>query len=269
MAENSGIEWTDATQNFWTGCIKVSAGCKFCYMYMELNGRFKKDATIVTRVANATFNKPMAWKEPKTIFTCSWSDFFIKDADEWREDAWDIIRNTPHHTWLILTKRPERITQCLPPDWGKGWDHVVLGVSIENEKTAKFRIEKILEVVCKHRMLSIEPLLRPFAIKPFIKVLLPTEVWVKPFDWVIVGGESGNETGPYGYRPTKQEWIQDIVDQCKAVKVPVFVKQLGTSLAKELQLKDNIGKDFEDPNFPKGLKVRELPDYIKLQQKEV
>ncbi len=267
MADNTGIEWADATQNFWTGCLKVSQGCKFCYMHRELEGRFKKDANIVTRTANATFNKPLTWKDPRVIFTCSWSDFFIKDADAWRDDAWDIIRNTPQHTYLVLTKRPERINACLPEDWGNGYNNVVLGVSIENEKTALYRTLKILEVKCKHRMLSIEPLLKPIAVRPLLKVLLADETWVKPFDWVIVGGESGNDTGKYGYRPTKKEWILNIVDQCKSVSVPVFVKQLGTHLAKELKLKDREGKDFEDPMFPSKLKVRELPGYITLKPK--
>src|SRR5688500_2786405 len=126
--EKTKIQWTDATVNFWTGCTKVSDGCKFCYMYRDKE-RLRKDPKTVLRTSDEIFYKALKWKDAKRIFTCSWSDFFIKDADEWRKDAWDVIRKTQHHQWQILTKRPERIKECLPEDWGGGWDNVWLGVS--------------------------------------------------------------------------------------------------------------------------------------------
>lgn len=264
MGKETNISWADATQNFWEGCLKVSAGCKFCYMYRWIDGRWKKDASIVRRTSPANFNKPLSWKNPRIIFTCSLSDFFIKEADAWRKDAWDIMKKTPQHTWLILTKRPERIKQCLPEDWGKGWDNVILGVSIENQKTAHYRCGKLFDVPCKHRMLSIEPILSEINILPYLKLVLDEEKPVFPFDWVIVGGESGNETGPYQYRPAKQEWLESIVDQCRHIGTPVFVKQLGTHLAKELKLKDKIGSDTTEPHYPDKLKYRQTPRYIDL-----
>src|SRR3990167_11527130 len=108
MSDKTHINWTEATWNPWHGCIKVSPGCKNCYMYREKN-RYGQDPAVVVRSKPATFNAPLKWKEPARVFTCSWSDFFIKQADPWRDEAWDIIYQTPHLTYLILTKRPERI----------------------------------------------------------------------------------------------------------------------------------------------------------------
>jgi len=151
MAQTTGISWTDATWNPWHGCRKISAGCKYCYMFRDKE-RYGQDPTVVMR-SKSNFNDPLKWamdteqigflpgkdKEPSAfvgmkIFTCSWSDFFIQEADEWRADAWNIIRDTPEFTYQILTKRPERIMECLPPDWGRGYENVWLGVSVEDKE---------------------------------------------------------------------------------------------------------------------------------------
>lgn len=102
MAQESKIQWTDGTWNPWHGCIKVSEGCKFCYMYRDKD-RYGLDPTDVQR-SKSNFRDPLKWKEPKKVFTCSWSDFFIEQADEWRAEAWEIIKNTPHLTYQILSQ---------------------------------------------------------------------------------------------------------------------------------------------------------------------
>ncbi len=123
------IGWTNYTHNFWTGCQKVSTGCKFCYMHRMLEGKGKNPNRVV-KANNKSFAAPFFDKKPKMIFTCSMSDFFIEEADLWRIDAWRIIKETPWHTWQILTKRPERIRECLPDDWGEnGYPNVWLGVT--------------------------------------------------------------------------------------------------------------------------------------------
>ena len=262
MGDNTKIEWADATINFWHGCKKVSQGCKFCYMFRD-KARYSQDGSKIVRAAKETFYKALKWEEPRRIFTCSWSDFFIKDADEWREDAWEVIRKTPQHTWLILTKRPERIKQCLPKDWGNGYENVWLGVSVENDKAAYFRIQQLWEIPVKVRFLSVEPLISKVNLMPYLAVQLPEEKnLVYPIHWVIVGGESGNDVGDWRYRKCDPEWIRDIVGKCKHYEIPVFVKQLGTHLAKELKLKDRAGADFNDPNFPPDFKVREFPKIL-------
>lgn len=223
--------------------------------------RFQEDPTIVKKAPPARFNIPLKWKKPELIFTCSMSDFFIKEADAWRDEIWKIIKDTPHHTYLILTKRPERILSHLPADWGKGYPNVWLGVSVESQKTADIRIKKLFEVPAKVRFLSMEPLLEPVDIKPYLNVFVPEPIntWVFPIHWVIVGGETGNDNGEYIYRPSNVDWIREIMAACAEHEVPVFVKQLGTHLHNELKLKDRAGSDFDDPNFPPMLKVRDFP----------
>src|SRR6186997_748421 len=128
------IQWTNETINPFMGCEKVSEGCKNCYMYRLLSS-WGLDPSIVRKVSDKTnLDKLKRLTEPSLIFTCSLSDFFIDKADQWRDKAWDMIRAYPQHVWQILTKRPERIMQCLPNDWGDGWDNVCLGVSIESSK---------------------------------------------------------------------------------------------------------------------------------------
>lgn len=131
MGKTTDIQWTESTWNPWYGCKKVSPGCKNCYMYRDQK-RFGKDPQVVTLAAENTFRMPLRLKKPARIFTCSWSDFFIEDADDWRNGAWEIIKKTPQHTYQVLTKRPELIAERLPADWGDGYANVWLGVSVEN-----------------------------------------------------------------------------------------------------------------------------------------
>ena len=267
MAQTSKIGWTDATANFWVGCKKVSPACKFCYMFRDYGGRYKNDPTKVKRTKDGTFRAALSWKEPRKIFTCSWSDFFIEDADGFRADAWDVIRRTPQHSWQILTKRPERIMQCLPDDWGAGWDNVWFGVSVEDQKRSDERLEIFRDIPAKIKFLSVEPLLSSVDLSnwfvPALKIrhLRGTAPAV---DWIIVGGESGNETGPWKYRNCEIEWIESVAQQCHKANIPVFIKQLGTALARRHGMKDKTGADINEwprelfQNLP-TMDVQEFP----------
>src|SRR3990167_6883297 len=97
----SKIEWTNDTWNPWHGCTKVSEGCDHCYMFRD-KVRYGQDPELVVR-SKTTFTAPLKWKEPSLVFTCSWSDWFHKAADAWRDEAWAIIKATPHLTYQILT----------------------------------------------------------------------------------------------------------------------------------------------------------------------
>lgn len=243
------IQWTDATVNFWIGCRKVSDGCKNCYLFRMLL-RFGKDPKLIWRTSDATFKAALKWKQGKKIFTNSWSDFFIEDADQWRDEAWEIIKATKQHTWQILTKRPERILEHLPADWGNGYENVWLGVSIENEKNMD-RLKLLSEVPAKVKFLSVEPLLEEI---DFMK----EKELMKNIDWVIVGGESGNKTGKYKFRECKVGWIKRIIDDMKNLDIPVFVKQVGTYLATEMNLNDKkFGGDMKE--WPKQIRLRKFP----------
>lgn len=231
MGKNSKIEWTDHTWNCWFGCKEVSPGCKNCYAKRDMN-RYGKD---FYRVAKAKgFNKPLGWKEPAKVFVCSWSDFFIKDADPWRDEAWEIIRKQQHLTFQILTKRPERIEDCLPKDWGSGYFNVWIGITVENEKVAEQRIPYLLKLSAWNKFVSAEPLL---GLINFYHSLLD-------IGWVIVGGESG----PAG-RVMDPDWARDIRDQCKEFNTPFFMKQMtGNTKA----MREAIPDDLMIREFPNG-----------------
>jgi len=183
-------------------------------MYREQT-RYGNDPRIVARAAPATFNAPLKWHEPAKVFTCSWSDFFIEQADDWRSEAWKIIRRTPHLTYQILTKRPENIMARLPAGWGEGWPNVWLGVSVESQEYIG-RAEELIEIPCTIRFISYEPALGPV---DFYEVFKQGYI-----HWLISGGESG-----YNPRPANPQWFADVRDECCACDVAYFHKQNGGS----------------------------------------
>jgi protein gp37 len=259
MGQFTGIQWTDRTFNPWRGCTKISPGCKNCYMFTEQE-RYGQDPSVVT--LTKTWRDPMKWqKEAEAagrfdrVFTCSWSDWFHEDADIWRPMAWNLVRSCPNLIFQILTKRPERIVDHLPPDWGAGYPNVWMGVSVENNKHGLPRIAHLVHVDAPIRFLSVEPLLERMDLIPLVGI-----------HWVIIGGESGP-----GARPCQIEWIADVLDQARAAGVAPFVKQLGSNPTwnhivpgcsvrekiEPLKLKDRKGGDMSE--WPEELRVREFP----------
>ncbi len=208
MSFTTGIGWTEATWNPWYGCTKVSAGCDHCYMFRDMK-RYGRDPEKVTR-SKTKFSEPLKWKEPRLIFTCSWSDWFHKDADAWRDEAWEIVRQTPHHTYQILTKRPGRIARHLPKDWGDGYPNVWMGTSIENDD-AVFRAVQLEAIPSRIRFISAEPLLGRL-----------NGLDYRGIHWLIAGGESGAE-----HRPCDERWLRALRDECATAGVAFFLKQLG------------------------------------------
>lgn len=210
MGQNSGIQWTDDTRNFWQGCHKVSPGCKNCYMYRDKK-RFGQDPTTVIRSAPATFNGKKD-KGP-LVFVCSWSDFFIEEADPWRDEAWGLIRSRPDLTFQILTKRPQNIRDRLPDDWGSGWLNVWLGVSVEDTQNL-WRIVYLedMENPPPVRFVSYEPALEYVDFTAFSPTI----------DWLISGGESGPN-----FRPARLDWFRQVRDDCLKNEIPFFHKQHG------------------------------------------
>lgn len=281
MGEISTIQWTDATWNIARGCTKVDADCKHCYMFRQsLNAtRYKPDQVVKTKTV---FTMPLKYKGTKSscwegtplIFTSSLTDFFHPDIDSYRNEAWAIIKACPHLTFQILTKRPERALLCLPDDWGEGYENVWLGTSIGSHEGID-RLSYLLRIPAKIKFLSLEPLHQK------IDLMYPEDIFpngpgrccngsdcgclglpieaplLYGIDWVIVGGESGNENGKYKYRPCKIEWIEQIINQCESCKIPVFVKQMGTYISKQLKMKDRHGGDINE--FPEHLRIRQFP----------
>ena len=255
MGSKSTIEWTDATWNVAVGCTKVDADCKNCYMYRDsYNGTRYEPATV--RRTTSVFNMPLKLKEPSRIFTSSLTDFFHPAIDAYRHEAWEIIRQCPQHTFQILTKRPERISEHLPAYWDEIRERVWLGTSIGNQGAIHRITDLVLPIGPGIKFLSLEPLHGP------IDLALNGEADYGHrlgdlLDWVIIGGESGHIQGKYAARPCKLEWIEDLIRQAHEYGIPVFVKQLGSVLAREMRLKDPHGRNMSE--WPEELRIREFP----------
>jgi protein gp37 len=263
MGETTGISWTEHTWNPWHGCTKISPGCKFCYMYREKE-RYGQDPSIVVR-SKTTFNAPLKWKSGM-VFTCSWSDFFIETADVWREEAWDIIRRTPHLTYQILTKRPENITARLPKDWGAGWKHVWMGVSAEDQPNFDRRVRDILQVPSWTRFLSIEPQLGPINARDAFYVgpeggLDFSYTKRQMIHWVICGGESGP-----GARMFRSEWAESLLTQCREAGVAFFMKQMGSYAVLDPRYDQTLPGASRKLRAPKGDDPSEWPEYLQVQE---
>jgi protein gp37 len=155
-------------------------------------------------------DKPLHWPKPRKIFVCSMSDLFHpKVPFEFIDKIWDIINVCRQHTFQILTKRPEQVIEYVKRiEAFRFHSNIWLGTSISTQKEADKKIPILLQIPAAVRFLSIEPMLEGIDIVPSL-------------DWVIVGCESGPKR-----RPCKIEWVQSIVEQCKAANVPCFVKQI-------------------------------------------
>lgn len=248
MGADSKIDWTDHTFNPWIGCSKVSPGCEHCYAESESKrrgwavwgkGKPRK------RTTKANWRKPIAWNKEAfekgrrvRVFCASLSDVFDAEVDPcWRNDLWELIRQTPCLDWLVLTKRPQNIPKMLPADWGQGWPNVCLMTSIEDHARLG-RIQQLLNVPSRHWALSIEPLLEPIYLKP---------EWLRQLHWIIVGGESGR-----GARPMHPVWARTLLEQCEESGVAFFFKQWGAwSPDHKLQSASlSNAAYFEDPGGP-------------------
>lgn len=223
MADHSGIEWTEATWNPTTGCDRVSPGCENCYALtlakrLKAMGSEKYQADGDPRTSGPGFkltihpdslDLPKTWKHPRVVFVNSMSDLFHPDVPvDFINDVFGVMRDTPQHTYQILTKRSQRLRTLAPDlDWPS---NVWMGVSIENEKY-RFRLSHLRTVPAAIRFLSLEPLIGP----------LPN-LNLSGIHWVITGGESGPNA-----RRVELGWIADIRDQCRTAGVPFFFKQWG------------------------------------------
>jgi protein gp37 len=235
MAENSPIEWTDHTFNPWWGCAKVSPACDFCYAERDAH-RYQPKVTYwgvdAPRRAFGLkhWNEPLRWnakaKEagtPARVFCASMADVFDKNAPEGaRESLWALIRGTPYLRWLLLTKRIGNAPAMLPPDWGRGYPNVWVGISVVTQKEVDRDVPKLLELPAFVRFLSCEPLLSSIDLYRGGFSFLSNHRSRTHVDWVIAGGESGPSA-----RPMSARWVRQIRDQCVSQGVPFLFKQWG------------------------------------------
>ena len=201
----------------WTGCYKVSDGCTYCYYYGPYSKRFGQNTVQKTN----EFDKPLSktgkgkYRIPggKIVATCFASDFFLAEADEWRTEAWAIIKQRPDLEFLILTKRIDRFPVSLPSDWGDGYNNVNIGCTIENQQLADYRLPLFLSYPIKRRFIACAPLLGPIIFSPYLDGI----------EHVTVGGETGRAARECNY-----DWILDIRQQCIQAGVTFWFKNTGT-----------------------------------------
>lgn len=228
MAKDSKIEWTHHTFNPWWGCERVSPACKNCYAEAwarRLGLDLWSKNSPRRMLSDAYWRAPLGWnreaaKEGKRarVFCASMADVFEnrRDLDEPRERLWQLIDETPHLDWLLLTKRPQHVHRFVP--WGSNWPkNVWLGTTVENQRWAKKRIPLLLDQPAAVRFLSCEPLLGPIDLSPWL-----VEGQGARVNWVITGGESGHRA-----RPMNPEWARALRDQCESNGVPFHFKQWG------------------------------------------
>lgn len=232
------IEWTDSTTNPGVyGCSKVSEACEHCYaMRIAHRGmtpeyrRYRGQATRLgatggewtgrvfvepRRIATAFASLPK--KKPHRCFVTSMADLFHADVpDAFLDDVFREMRARPHVSFQVLTKRPERVAPWFAGYKARGADawprNVWMGATVENQRRANERLPHVVSVAAPVRFLSVEPLLGPIDLRP----------WLDRLHWVIGGGESGGFA-----RPMNPQWVRDLRDQCAAANVPFFFKQWG------------------------------------------
>ena len=224
MAETTGISWTKRTINPWIGCCKISTGCLNCYAETQENrfGRAVwgpdteryKTTTSMGKVRD--WNRELASEgKTETVFCASLSDFFEdnKQVIPWREEWWDLIRESKNLDWLILTKRSNKIAEMVPVDFYNGsYSHVHLGVSVENARyTTRLDDLRAIPNWGGIRWTSMEPLLGPVG-----------PVNLAGIDWAIVGGETDPSNS---YRRMEDAWVDEIMEQCKKFGTVFFFKQ--------------------------------------------
>jgi protein gp37 len=289
VSDNSKIEWTGATWNCVTGCTKISDGCTHCYAetfaerWRGIPGHHFENGFDVT-LRPERLDQPLRWTRPRRIFVNSMSDLF-HDAvpDAFIAEMFSVMARAHWHTFQVLTKRHGRMRSLLSrPSFRDNLAHLApwplpnvhLGVSVEDQHWADIRVPALLGTPAAVRFLSCEPLLGPVDLhgEPWLGcdeagpalthrgVSTQTDYGTgieydceheAGIDWLIIGGESGP-----GARPMEIDWARLIVRQCSEWSVPVFVKQLGSVLGRELGAGPK-GGDWD--RWPEDLRIRQFP----------
>ncbi|HNX61276.1 MAG TPA: DUF5131 family protein [Candidatus Limiplasma sp.] len=213
-----------AEWNPWHGCQKYSAGCANCYVYRR-DAKYELDASAVRK--NAAFDLPVRrlrdgtykLKGPEQVFTCFTSDFFLDQADDWRAEAWRMMRERADLDFFFITKRILRFYERLPEDWGDGYENVSIGVTCENQAMADERLPFFLRLPIRHKTIICEPMLEAVDFSPYLGPAI---------EQVVAGGESGDTA-----RLMRYDWALGVRRQCEAAGVPFYFKQTGARFEKD------------------------------------
>lgn len=270
MATNTQIPYADKSQNWVVGCDPVSAGCKHCYamhwawrmmgnpaVQHVYGGTVRKsEGGLVQWTGELNFvekaiTAPEHWKTPQTVFVNTMSDCFHPGVKmEWWKKAWDSMQKADHHRYLIFTKRPERIEEVislLNTGGKEQLEHILFIVTVENQEMAEKRIPLLWNMPNHYRFgISFEPLLTPIDLSFIGTGVKP------PYEWAIVGGESGSQA-----RPADVDWFLKLLFYHRDNRVKFYMKQYGSYLAKRFSYFNPKG---ENPlEWSEALRVREVP----------
>lgn len=281
----SKIEWlarSGTIPESWnpvTGCTKISDGCKHCYaerMSKRLKGRFgyPEDDPFRVTLHEDKLDAPLHWKKPRTVFVCSMGDLFHEAVPfSYITNAWNIMETANRHTFMVLTKRPDRMLDYLTSADGRfavrGYmrplPNLWLGVTAENQARADERIPLLLQCPAAVRFVSIEPMLSELDLRDplygypeqvsertyvtrdmamgaqdmsLAGMPMSNDEWAQTtpaLDWIIVGAE----TGP-GARPMDPDWARSVRDQCASAGVPFFMKAMsnGAPIPPDLMVRE-------------------------------
>lgn len=191
-------------------------------------------------------------KSGEMLRVCMTSDFFLEEADLWREEAWDIIRKRPDVKFFLLTKRPQRVADHLPKDWGDGWEHVMFNVTCENQRRADERIPILMDLPFKHKGIMCAPFIGPVSIEKY----LPEN----QIEQVLCDGENYD-----GARPCHYEWVKALHDECEKYNVTFVFCGTGRRFMKDGRLYKIEGNGLQSEQaFRSGLSFQGKPIEFKL-----
>ena len=216
----------------WRGCKKCSDGCLHCYIH---KGDAKRNVDTSLIVKTKDFAKPVeklkngAYKmKSGLVFLCFSSDFLIEEADGWRSECWQMIKERQDCEFMFLTKRIDRFANCIPTDWNDGYENVIVCCTVENQKNADYRLSIFKDLPIKHKSITVQPMLENIDIERYLDGI----------DLVVVGGESDVNARPLNYA-----WVLNVREQCVQKNVNFEFRQCGTHFIKDgkqykLQTKD-------------------------------
>jgi len=219
-----------AMWNPWRGCHKYSDGCRLCYIHKG-DARRGVDTDVITKTDK--FCAPVErykrgekkgeykMKPGETVYLCFSSDFLLPDADEWRGECWGMIRERPDLSFLFLTKRIDRFLDCVPDDWGNGYENVTVGCTVENQAEADRRLAIFDTLPIVHKDIILQPMLEK----------MDVERHLSGAELVVVGGESDRSARPLDYT-----WVLDVREQCLRQGVRFEFRQCGSNFIKDGKL---------------------------------
>lgn len=246
--------------NPWHGCRKYSEGCENCYMYY-LDSERGRDGSEIYKV-KTNFDLPVKKtrdgqykiKSGSTVHVCMTSDFFLEEVDAWRNDAWNLIKSRPDLKFWLQTKRASRVKDCLPCDWGDGWENVSLCITAENQRCADERIPILLSLPFAEKNIMCAPMIGEITLDRYLKTGMIKKV--------LVDGENYE-----GTRCLYYEWVKKLYDECLENGVSFDFVGTGNRFIKD-EREYRIPKAYQRVTaLRSGLRIPKMSYNIPIQKK--